>query len=478
MSAIDRIISIFSPRKALERAIDRARYESVSRRSYEGASRAARTRGWGSSHADADAEIVGDNKMLRARARKLVRDDPYACAAVEKWADGIVGMGVTPRPVSATGDLIAAWEEFQAEADFDGGSFYSLQRRVARAVFESGGCLVVRRIVDGKLKLQTLEPDHLDDQVPFSATNGNVVIGGKEFDKSGRLVAYWLFDRHPGTMDPRGSTLVSKRVVASEVLHIFEPLRPGQHHGVSRFASVVRTMHGLDDYYDAMLVGMRTSACFAGFVSNADGTSSLGEPETEQDGNVIESLRPGTVNYLKPGESVTFATPPSVDGSSTFLESNLHGVAAGLGMPYELLTGDYSKSSFSSARMAHIPFRRSCEIFRNLFFVPLLCKPVWDWFYGVYSLSKGISAKSPVIIWTGTKWDPIDPEGEAKADKINVENGFETWRNVVANRGYDPEQQISEISMTNDALDSAGVKLMCDPRFANQKGGSDGQAKQ
>jgi len=55
----------------------------------------------------------------------------------------------------------------------------------------------------------------------------------------------------------------------------------------------------------------------------------------------------------------------------------LHAIAAGVGLTYELLTGDLSQVNYSSIRAGLIEFRRRMEALQWQLLVPGLCQPVW-----------------------------------------------------------------------------------------------------
>jgi capsid protein len=54
----------------------------------------------------------------------------------------------------------------------------------------------------------------------------------------------------------------------------------------------------------------------------------------------------------------------------------LHAIAAGVGLTYELLTGDLSQVNYSSIRAGLLEFRRRMEALQWQLLVPGLCRPV------------------------------------------------------------------------------------------------------
>ncbi len=295
---IDRAIGAVAPGAGLRRARQR-QMMSVLARAYEGARQGRRTEGWVTAGSGANAEIAPALARLRDRSRDLVRNNPYAAKAVAALVSNMVGTGLLPRARAEDAGIAKLadrlWSEFAATADADGlTDFAGLQALIVRSLVESGEVLVrlrERRVEDGlavPLQLQVLEADHLDSWKSAELADGGFILQGIEFDRLGRRRAYWLYPTHPG--DGRG-TLVSTRVAASHVLHLFERLRPGQVRGVPWFAPVMLKLRDLDAYDEAELVRKKIEACFAAFVTGVQDEDTLGKARTEADGSPHRDLR-------------------------------------------------------------------------------------------------------------------------------------------------------------------------------------------
>ena len=232
------------------------------------------------------------------------------------------------------------------------------------------------------LQIQVMEPDWLDTSRTQRLEDGGADIQGVRYDRHGRRTGYWLFDEHPGEVIPvsvRGS-FMSTLVPASEILHVFQPLRPGQARGVSMFAPVAIRLHDIDDFADAHRVGKKIAACFAAFVKRPPGVSSpLSKTSTEEGtGRRLERLSPGLVQYLQPGEEVTFGTPPASGGEVEYMNMELHAVAAGVGITYEMMTGDLSQVSFASYRCGKNDFYDLLDVHQWIVMIPQLHRRVWQ----------------------------------------------------------------------------------------------------
>ena len=196
----DRLIGAFDPVRGLRRHTAR----ELLQRAYEGASRRD---GWRPKRAGASANTdhAMDASELRVRARAMVQNVPYIARGLGSLVANMVGTGIVPRSLSPQATKIdSIWGEWVKVADADGRlDLYGLQAAAYRAMEQDGEVLIrlrTRRLEDGlpvPLQLQLLEIDWLDTS-KNGAHGGNDIVSGIERDPLGRVVAYWLFDQHPG----------------------------------------------------------------------------------------------------------------------------------------------------------------------------------------------------------------------------------------------------------------------------------------
>ncbi len=478
MNWLDRAIGTVSPRAGLRRVRQRQALRLV-QRAYEGAKAGRRTDGWVTAGTGANAEIGPASSRLRERARDLVRNNPYATKAVNALVSNLVGTGIVPRArnkkIAVARQADQLWLQFAATCDADGlTDFGGLQALIVRSLVESGEVIVRfrdRRMEDGlhvPLQLQVLEPDHLDAARTEDLADGGYIVQGIEFDALGRRRAYWLFPVHPG--ESRGRSIASRPVPARQVLHLFERLRPGQVRGVSWFAPVILKLRDLDDYDDAELVRKKIEACFAAFVTGAQDEETLGKASTLSSGDRVESFEPGMIEYLEPGKDVKFAAPSANGDYADYMRMQLHAVAAGIGLTYELLTGDLSQVNYSSIRAGLIEFRRRMEALQWQLIVPGLCQPVWTRFIDLAQAAGKLPDGEITAEWTAPRFEAVDPLKDIQADILAVRAGVMTLKEAIARQGYDPAQVLAEIAATNAELDAAGITLDTDPRRSTKTG--------
>lgn len=498
MNFLDKAIGYFSPKTALDRARARMALDQSDRilRSekfrYDGATAGRRAYGWYAASSDANVELMGALVWLRNRSRDLVRNNPYASKAIEELVANTVGTGIVPQ--AKTGDervdriIDNEWMYFVEQCDTPQRlDFYGMQALVMRSTAESGEEIVrfrPRLTQDNlrvPLQLQILEADFLDQSRTMGLINGHV-MQGVQFDLLGRRTAYWLFSYHPGgvlILNPRGG-IISQPVPADQIMHVYRVLRPGQVRGVPWLGPVMMALRDLDDYSDAERVRKKIEACLAAFVTQPEGTGGplMGQPGTDPNNNLpVETFEPGMVAYMKPGQTVTVADPKGVGGYREYKMTELQGIAAGVGIPYELMSGDMSQVNFSSWRGGMLGFRNIIEGYRWLTLIPQFCMPVRRRFIDTLVLQGKIKsqAETPGLNlystqWTAPRFESVDPVKDAESVLKDVRMGRLTWFEAVIQNGYDPRTQLEQIRLFNKLVDRFEIILDVDPRNTTLRG--------
>ena len=122
--------------------------------------------------------MLQGGELQRARARQLVRSNPYASNAAASFAAHAVGCGIKPSSLVEDGALKdqiqRLWLAWTDEADADGlTDFYGLQTMAARAMFEAGECFFRfrPRRLDHPDRARRRRPDRWDNLA--RRTNGD-----------------------------------------------------------------------------------------------------------------------------------------------------------------------------------------------------------------------------------------------------------------------------------------------------------------
>jgi lambda family phage portal protein len=419
-----------------------------------------------------DYSRTAPSPMVRNRARYLVANSAVAARSVQAFVDNVVGPGVTLLPkisdVTLKAELLDAWNAWTDMADLDGLlNFYGIQALAARMTFIDGEVFVrFTTDGDGALRLQLLPAEFIDTTV-----NMENVIAGVEFDAAGRRTAFYIYEWHPGNLLrlPR-----SNRIPAAEVVQIFRPLVPGQVHGVSALLPIMQKLNDLDQFDRATLVKQKTGALLTGFITTPN-ENPLGAAQAD-DGAWTASLEPGTIQRLSPGESLEFSDPPETGGYSEYAKTQLRLIASGLGLPYNVLSGDLSDTSYSSARVGLIEFRKYIDAVQWQF-VHTFCRPIFKRWVELEVLrgglpvpENGVQEYMRNISWAPPAIQMTDPQREVDAMVRAIRAGLMSREMAVASLGYDLADVDAQIAAGNAATDAAGIVLDSDPRRVTQQG--------
>jgi lambda family phage portal protein len=436
--------------------------------SYDGAGEGRRSANWNAPDSGVNSLMMPALRNLRSRSRAAVRNDPYAFNAIDKRVSNLIGTGINPRP--KTEDpvlrklLQELWEDWAEESDADGlTDFYGQQALIARTVETAGECFVrirPRSLDEGlavPIQLQVLAPEFVPHDKFETVSGGNVIRAGIEFEPSGKRAAYMMYRSHP--REALGSSGYNQlvRVPASQVLHIFEPVEPGQLRGVPRLSPVLKRLRSLDNFDDAVLFRQEVANLFAGFISRPAPDAGQ-EPRDPVTGKLLDldadgftpmvALEPGTMQELGPGEEVEFSKPPDAGNHySDFMRQQLMAAAAGSGTPYELLTGDMRDVNDRALRVVLNEFRRRLEQLQFSVYVHQLCRPVRAAWMDMAVLSGALTLTDYAkrrreylrTRWVPQGWAYLHPVQDVQSRMMEVNAGFGSRSEMVLRTGYDAE---------------------------------------
>jgi lambda family phage portal protein len=454
--------------------------EAMSR--YYDAGRPSRaTYGWLASFTDANSEIWTSLAALRARSRELERNNPYARKAINSLTSNCIGAGILPRAKTGNDALNkrinALFKEWYPHADAEGHfDYFGLQKLAVRSFFASGEGLIRKRVQPTQagvpLQYQVLEGDFIDHNKNELTDDGRI-IQGVELDRTGLRRNYWLFQEHPGEMPlTRRGQLASFPHPARNFLHLYEKERPGQQRGVPWLYAAMINLREFGTYREAELIRKRLEACFGAVIVNPE---ALADPSTgdvnvtpmitDLAGNKVEALEPGGFFYARGGSDIKFPQPTAMPGYSEYTRTELHGVAAGALMTYELLTGDLSRVNYSSIKAGQLDYRQMMDSLQWTTIIPVVCDRQWRDFIDFAVLAGKLPEGTPYgVAHSPPRLGSIDPLKDAMGDLIATRAGFVSTPEAISSRGYDPKEIAEEQAEYLKLCDDLGLVLDSDPR--------------
>jgi len=463
---------------------------------YPAAGTGRRARAWYAPQLSANEAVLATAQTLRNRSRAGVRADGYARTSVDRLVANIIGGGISPESKAPDRAFRARvhqlWLDWSDQSDADGILDVYGQEALAVRGWKEGGEAFVRlrdRLPgDGltvPLQLQLIEPE----LVPIDY---NVVAGprriraGIELDALGRRVAYHMYRSRPAEgMDVDTSQLV--RIPAERVIHLYDPLRPGQLRGLPLLTQALIQLQEVYKYKDATVVLQNIAALFGGFIrtdaraGEEDLNPLTGQAiERDADGLALVGMEPGLLQALRPGESVEFSDPPDATAYGDFMRAALMDAAVAADVPYEVLTGDLRNVNDRTVRVILNEFRRRIEQHQHHIVAFQFCRPVWEAWFDRALLSGALPvppgyAEDPLpwrrVEWVTAAFPYLNPTQDIEAQKSAIRSGVTTLTAVTKEMtGRSLESVLAERAEELALLDSLGIITDSDPRQVSDAG--------
>jgi lambda family phage portal protein len=477
------------------------RYAAASRRARDMAS-------WPAWRISPDAALLPEQDAINARIEDLTRNNGIARSARRTLVDNVIGPRVTckpnpdqhtiGRPLSPDWQrtVQGEWETFADTTWFDAGgrhTFHSATRLAVNSLASNGEALALPTWIQGNGRgtfsrwftcLQMVHPARLSN--PDGRSDDINIRGGIELNERGEPIAYNIEKTHPGDT-ARGLALREWETIPAyqtwgrvRVIHLYDQEDVGLTRGVSALASVLRQFAMLDKFSTERLrLAVLDSLMFAALETPLDsqGVQELfGEPgEANPMGAYYEALQEWQVNMrggalipIPPGTTMKpFMPPRGMSELEPFSVLMLRNIAAGLDYPYELLTKDFSKTNYSSARAALLEAWRTFQAKRQLV-IDHWIRPIYDlWFEEAVNRGR-IPECTPAdyynnqVAWTRAKWlfaprGWVDPLKEARGVQIRKDAGITTLEDLAGEQGMDWVDMLEQQARENERADLLGV---------------------
>lgn len=311
---------------------------------------------------------------------------------------------------------------------------------------------------------------------------------GIELDNYGGAIAYHIEKTNLDTKDSLYRQKEFKRVLKRnkygylQLIHIFEPLLPEYPRGISRLACVLKKMKQLDRYHEADLdKAIITTAYVFAITSDEDpetvaeilsGVSqakekyeslALGGGDSNIPADLLakrDSIRNrileerwvevtgGNIMHLFSGEDIkTVAPPNTITSSAEFAKGHTRNIANGIGISYELGSGDFEGVNYSGGQLSLGIYEHSANIERKLYahkFATLVFRAWLDEAIdkGKVPLLGGVDYwsnrdKYSKCTFTGVKRVHVDPLKAANAHAKSLASGTTTRTDIVQENGGD-----------------------------------------
>lgn len=440
----------------------------------------------------ADAEIRGDLRTLRKRAREKARNTPHCARYADLLADNIIGahgirLQSRPRLLDGEVDQDAARKIEDAWAEWTEPNNCSADGKMAWQEIEE--LFVQTEAQDGEslvqmlpgfdnefgFAVQFLDADQLDDEHSRPAQGErNEIRMGVEINDWGRPLRYWVYDAHP--FDFQGAARRKRiPVPASRMIHKYQIRRPGQTRGVSWFAPILLDAQMLSALQEAELISSRIASSKSGVFEWED-PSMYPDPDLPSGTADFQwDMEPAVFDTLPPGLKAHFFDPQHPNSAfEGFNKLILHTIAAGLKTSYASLTGDLRDVNFSSIRIGALQERDVYQRLQRRTYTHLHRRVFREWLRWALAMGKvdlPVRDRSRLQRheWQPRGWDWVDPLKDVMASALAIRLGIDSRTRIAAERGRDFADVAAEIAREENLAEKLGIELSTD---ASRSGGA------
>ncbi len=472
------------------------------------------------SRGSADRDWLRERLEAIPRVRDLIANEPLAASAVEQKLSLLVGDGwrFESAPDAAAFGIDPTSDEYEALCE----SIELVWRRWAndplfrndyeeRLPFDLQLDLLTRQYVGAEgegtamlpfvdrdgffgTSLQVIDPDRLAQ--PTGMADSDRQRGGVQYDERGRPVAYYVLDGHPYDVGLSALHRFSGRWVPRMTpgmptdtrpffLHVMRPKRAGQTRGISDFMASAGRLQFFRDLSEmemrqflinSMVVATYTSATtdpdmLAELLGAQDASKLLDLRDQFYDSSGISKMAGSRIIQTFPGDELKWNSDPR-DTNAYVDVAAFMAIQCGapIGLSYELMTRDFSKTTFTSARTAindaFRMVRRERLVLRSFATRPTRLAVLQEAFE-THQLALPARAPSiwdnPQAYLGGQEIGPgrelTDPTKDATGDRLEIENMSATVGDIAARRGQSLDEIIARGTRERRKLKRAGMSL-------------------
>lgn len=443
MDIFTKALSFVSPKIALDRMVNQAklrnfgRFDSALASEKRGISRGV--------SGGEDTSGTRERFALIRAARDLADNFPPVRSILLKFATYVSGRIAYQ---ARTGDhnidteIERYWQKWCNNCDFLGRhNFTTLLQLSVTAILRDGDCgfVIVR---DGEdLKLQSVEADRIGS--PYDRTDTDKYIGGINVDDYGRPISYTIFTR---TINNQYVSPID--ISAKEFIHLFDAARLDEYRGRSAFATALNATRDLQEAIKAEVQAIKYASYQSGIITSESGAAdpsdyfSRGNSNDQGQAARLQSLDPGSVNYLSAGEKMEmFKSDRPTGAFGEFIRLIQAHICMAVGLPYGFAF-DADKSgpmARMESAMAERTFLRWRGLLEGQFLNRIKNVILLD------AAARGLIPDSEYLLdgrWCWPAKVSIDYGREANADISLWKAGLKTAGQIYSDMGEDYEEAL------------------------------------
>lgn len=416
---------------------------------------------WGRTVAKDEDTLVGkwDRNRLRLECSNLRRNDAIVAGVGERFADNVVGGGISPQAKTSSpewnSEVEAWWSNWEKVCDSrQRVPMRHVQRLVVQSRLFAGD---VGFVMTSGGQIQPIEADRIASPDNLTKEDAARTVEGVKVDrKSGIILGFYVFNRSVNGSVETSSTDY-EFVPRENFIFCTRPARFDQVRGIPELTPVINDLRYLHSLQQATLEKANMDAMNAWAIkrNGPNGPGNLGPRGVSSgvDAVQFERFESGRIHYLRPDESVE-SLSSNTPGSQylPFTNLSLRIIGSALSLPYEFLLLDFSQGSFSSSRAALLQTYRTFSGWQE-WLVSSFLQRLWNW-----RIAKAIKAgelpPAPIdskgisewykVQWSFPEFGWVDPQSESQAAQLDFNMGATSLSAITRKKGRDAEDVLTE----------------------------------
>lgn len=371
------------------------------------------------------------------------------------------------------------WKEWQRKENctVTGKLSYNESRQLRLVSCARDGGHFIRLVRNTKLfKPFGFKIQHINDEwcdYGYNDPQKNIRMG-IEYGEFGEPMAYHFLKARPGqdwnNPPTRGMARAEDRVRidASEIIHY---ARFSSNADVTRPApwatAIMSTARQQVKYTEAAVIAARVGACsnvfFEADNGGPDGTTAA-EISSEDMRRLQMHMNPGGMHGLPPGVRANVVNPNNPNANfGGFRNEILRELCAGLpGASFSVIGQNYAEINFSAGRLDRLSTTWAWMMLQQ-FDIDTAERPIFEaWLKmalttGAIPLPVEKFDKFNKAVFTGRRWEGVDPVKEQNARAMAVTNNFTSWQRIHDEQGTDLEEVLFENAEAMMMMDQLGI---------------------
>lgn len=493
---------------------------------------------WAPPLQSADADILPNKGMNDARVRNMAQSDGFVQSGTNVQKDNIVGSDFFPvmKPELRVLGLDETWaDEFKEEFE---SKFYLYAEspncwidasrkntltglvRMAVGLDAVGGEVLATAewMRDAgrpfNTAVQMVDCDRLSTPYELQGLNNGRIRGGVEMDRYGAAQAFHIRMAHTSDYDRALDQYRWKRVPIRkpwgrlQVMYLMDATRPDQTRGISDIVAGLKALKITNRFRDVTLQNAVANAMFAASIESELppeaayaqlGTVGVGKAVTDYAGAYLKAVATYSksgkglaldgikIPHLFPGTKLQLRPAGAGGGVGIeFEQSLLRHLAAILGISYEQLSKDYSKTNYSSARAGIVEARKAMMSRKRRVadrFAGHILRLVFEEMVNKGQLETMTGASVPSIYdplmmdaftqcdWIGAALGQIDELKETQAAALRLKYNLSTLEDEIAKQGKDWRKVLIQREKEQAQLKERGLLIEEDDNMMNAASG-------